>query len=542
MRQLMFLVVLTLVLLCSSTASTMPWTEADCLHGYNFTDSADDAGTGGLDGVETGTYAYEAIDTGYGIHLDGSTGYVNFANRHLPTGDWTLAIRFKPDTLPATDMTLFVLKDTELIINDNAHSGYESKLNLYGSMSGDNINTWSVNAIPTSGYTEAMIVYDGTTDTSAVLYINNVFNSTDTDASGDVTYTGARENIGAHDSSKYFDGIIDYVYVWDDDLTDAERNDFYDNIRATSSAPVISNTVPTQETNSYENDPKTFSLDIDQAATVTWYLDTVLKETDTNVTSASYIDSTAAIGTARNVTAIATNGNGTDSYEWDWDVLENTVDVEVTYYNPDNLSYNIIWDISNATAGLQSINVSYNDTQNGNTYKGYIDLGTDELLGTLVATGDNQTLWINTTNVSDNTFFVNEASGGAPDTLFEYWDGIEWTEANAALDAIYFPYVWWWTNLEPNYLQTDVQATLNITNSGTAAGTPYMKLNASTPATVDIWVDDDNAKDGDSVTLNTSWQVVGSELAVNGSVELWAWGGFYGIEDDIVLEVHTKVE
>jgi S-layer protein (TIGR01567 family) len=74
----------------------------------------------------------------------------------------------------------------------------------------------------------------------------------------------------------------------------------------------------------YVSDPegvvREFNIAIDQPSDVTWYINgTVVKDTEKGVTSASYTNSSAAIG-YWNVSAVASNAKGTDVQTWWWAV------------------------------------------------------------------------------------------------------------------------------------------------------------------------------------------------------------------------------
>jgi hypothetical protein len=558
------MIILAMVIVLALSTTAMATDETDAIAIYHIEEGTgtnlDDAATADNDGTlgATGTWDATYSDQDWCVLLDmGATDKITIPHttaNSFAGHDFTVMMKITPledfDTVQGSDNRELAAKKDQVFHTD----GWSFQINKGGDCGlilelgngsaremtySDNFD-WVVNTpiVVTASYnaaTDTTTYYADKVDLNGAAYtLTGTFPTLD--ATDDITVAQGPSALDPTDAH------FDWVLLFDTALTSVEVGDVIDSMEAGPAGPVISNTVPIQATSSYESDSKTFSLDISQTANVTWYLNTVLKETDTSVTSASYIDSTAAIGTAHNLTAIATNVNGSDSYEWDWDVLENTVDVEVTYYNPDNLSYNIIWDITNATAGLQSINVSYNNTANGNTYKGYIDLATDELLNTLVATGDGQTLWCNTTNVSDNTFFINETGG--VETLFQYWDDGSWEDEPADY-YIYHDNVFWWNNLHANLYQTASQPTLKITNTGSGSGIPYMWLDDEPPAEVKIWVDNDNIKNGDTIELGwgeANKTAVHTELAASESVEFWTWGGFFGYDGDFIFNVTAEVQ
>lgn len=133
--------------------------------------------------------------------------------------------------------------------------------------------------------------------------------------------------------------------------------------------------------------------------------------------------------------------------------------------------------------------------------------------------------------------YKTHETGGTPDTKIEYW-GPAWTEGTS---DIYIDIgCFWYTDECANVEQTDTQPSLKITNNGTGAGTPKMKLNESTPAGIEIYVDDDNSFAG-AVMLTTTYQAVGASLNQDENVTLWAWGALTGAPE-WYFEVDAIVE
>ena len=127
-------------------------------------------------------------------------------------------------------------------------------------------------------------------------------------------------------------------------------------------------------------------------------------------------------------------------------------------------------------------------------------------------------------NTAYPTLFISvgaeQGGEGTPDTKFEYWDGNSWEEGES------YYYLWftcfWCTPECANAEQLGGQATLKITNNGTASGTPKMKLNESAPAGIEIYVDDDNTFAG-AVELTNTYQAVSTSLNQDTNITLWAW-------------------
>jgi hypothetical protein len=292
------------------------------------------------------------------------------------------------------------------------------------------------------------------------------------------------------------------------------------------------------------------------------YINNVLNDTDSTADGDITASASYYIGAYR--TTDKENPNGALDYLVVWDYAINdteradfytymrssaskSVDVEPTYYDLTNTSYNMIWQTTNATGSPASFNFSFDGTEEGNTYKMYIDLATDEEIGSLVCTADGQVLWGNTTNVSDNTFFVAET--GYPDTKFEYWDSSTWDEGPANW-YMWHEGMYWWHNQHPNLYQTYTQPTLKITNNGTGTGTPYMWLDindytSEADSKLNFYIDNDPILNGDTITLGwgeTNKTAVHTALGPSESVELWNWAASYGYDGEFDFNVTAEVQ
>ena len=119
----------------------------------------------------------------------------------------------------------------------------------------------------------------------------------------------------------------------------------------------------------------------------------------------------------------------------------------------------------------------------------------------------------------------SEQGEGAADTKFEYWTGSAWVDDEA---QYYLWFTCFWHTAEcANAEQSGSQATLKISNNGTASGTPKMKLNESAPAGIRIFVDDDNTF-ADAVELTNTYQAVSTSLNQDTNITLWAWANLSG--------------
>ena len=82
-------------------------------------------------------------------------------------------------------------------------------------------------------------------------------------------------------------------------------------------APNITSFAPSTPVSNNEDESRTFNITIDQTVNVSWWINGAEVGSNTSVTEASYTNVSAEIGTW-NVSAIASNENGTDMQTWDW--------------------------------------------------------------------------------------------------------------------------------------------------------------------------------------------------------------------------------
>lgn len=86
-----------------------------------------------------------------------------------------------------------------------------------------------------------------------------------------------------------------------------------------SIAPIITGYAPESQIRDIENAARRFNVTIDQVVNVTWLINGSPAQTNVSVTDASYTHTNVATG-VWNVSARASNANGTDMQEWLWDV------------------------------------------------------------------------------------------------------------------------------------------------------------------------------------------------------------------------------
>ena len=97
--------------------------------------------------------------------------------------------------------------------------------------------------------------------------------------------------------------------------------------------PSISDHSPASDPTSIVGNSPDFSVNINETANVTWFLNGSLVKTDASVTTSEYSNDGASAG-EYNLTAKAQNANGTDQYIWTWTVENEPL--SITDFNPDD--------------------------------------------------------------------------------------------------------------------------------------------------------------------------------------------------------------
>jgi S-layer protein (TIGR01567 family) len=128
----------------------------------------------------------------------------------------------------------------------------------------------------------------------------------------DVVFRGTESNVVQLRYTTQYSEIDGSVFEWDK------------NILPTGIMIIAPPTITGYNPDSYVSDPegvtREFNIAIDQSSDVIWYIDgTVVKDTEKGVTSASYTNYSAKTG-YWNVSAVASNANGTDMQTWWWAV------------------------------------------------------------------------------------------------------------------------------------------------------------------------------------------------------------------------------
>ena len=87
--------------------------------------------------------------------------------------------------------------------------------------------------------------------------------------------------------------------------------------------PNITSFAPPSQVSDVVCNWRTFNVTVDQTVNVSWYLNNTRQQTNESTKEASYTLHAVVVG-EHNVSAIATNGNGTDMQTWVWNILQPT--------------------------------------------------------------------------------------------------------------------------------------------------------------------------------------------------------------------------
>lgn len=124
------------------------------------------------------------------------------------------------------------------------------------------------------------------------------------------SYYNASAQVGVHNLTVFAENV---------NGTDQKKWDW----NVTNESLSVTGSNPTTPVDSIESVSQEFNVTMNQDSIVKWYIDGGLVQTNTSAKIASYVNTTSSIG-SYNITAIATNANGTDQEEWTWDVRSKT--------------------------------------------------------------------------------------------------------------------------------------------------------------------------------------------------------------------------
>ncbi|MCD6455333.1 MAG: right-handed parallel beta-helix repeat-containing protein, partial [Methanophagales archaeon] len=185
-------------------------------------------------------------------------------------------------------------------------------------------------------------------------YLNGTAQISKNESVTEANYTFHAQYVGVHNVSAVAENANGTdMQAWDWNVT-----------AAPTVAPNITSFAPSSPVSDTEGATRTFNITIDQTVNVSWQINGTEVFNQTGVIESAYTNTSAAVGTW-NVSAIATNANGTDIQTWTWNV-----------WMLGDLNHNDRIDTGDATLVLRMIvgltHVDYLGDMNGN---GRIDTG-----------------------------------------------------------------------------------------------------------------------------------------------------------------------
>ena len=178
--------------------------------------------------------------------------------------------------------------------------------------------------------------------------------------------------------------------------------------------PSITDFSPTDTTPAnVEGESRTFSITVNQTVDVSWQINGTEVQTNTSVTEASYTNASAVIG-VWNVSAIASNANGTAIQTWIWTVTAPVAEVAINELLPDPVGTDTgdnefieLYNYGNTSTDITGWKL---EDASGKNYT---------LTGTIDA-GEFKLLWRNETGITlnndEDTIYLNNSAGTIVDS------------------------------------------------------------------------------------------------------------------------------
>ncbi|NYT18986.1 MAG: S-layer protein [Methanosarcinales archaeon] len=265
-----------------------------------------------------------------------------------------------------------------------------------------------------------------------------------------------------------------------------------------AAAPQITSTDPSLTFSNNVGDSQTFTVDIDQSVNVNWLLDGNLVFSQLSVTTSSYTNNSAELGTY-NLTAVVTNANGTDQETWDWTV--NAGGPQITSTDPSLTFSNNVGDSQTFTVDIdQSVNVNW--LLDGNLVFSQLSVTTSSYTNSSAELGTyNLTAVVTNANGTDQETWDWTVSAmlGPQITSFDPSDlnveSIEGTPQEFSIETDQVCDVIWYVNGGSVKTESSVTSSLyNVTNPSTGSYTVTVNVSNANGDDSKEWTWDVKAK------------------------------------------------
>ncbi len=259
--------------------------------------------------------------------------------------------------------------------------------------------------------------------------------------------------------------------------------------------PAIIDYSPPSPVNDTARETRTFNITINQSVTVRWFINGTQVGYDENVTESQYVKMNAESG-SWNVTAVATNANGTAIQAWDWIVTEPVYGPSITAYSPESPAY----DFSGAA---RAFSVTVNQSVIVRWFINGTQVGYDE--------GVTESQYVNT-NAEPGSWNVTAVAINVNGTAMQAWNWI-------VTEPVYAPVITAYSPASPAYDISGIARTFNITVNQTVNIVWYLN---------DVQVYSQEAVTDSAYTNNNpaagSWNVTAVATNANGTAtQTWDW-------------------
>jgi hypothetical protein len=179
-------------------------------------------------------------------------------------------------------------------------------------------------------------------------------------------------------------------------------------IASSCAALSINSYTPSTPNTEYKNVNINYTLTTNQNANVSWYVDSIFMQSNISVSTSTYSNSTMLNGSLVNITAVATNENGTVQQQWNQTILKNSF-----IYTVINETQTLVWfNLTNYTSGLiaEELFILWSNRvgTTGNTSTLYYQNGTSIMSNSTYVDG-NVTL-IPRYLIPEETYYIEETT------------------------------------------------------------------------------------------------------------------------------------